>query len=510
MILDKISQFLPNNIAIQTFGDTNAKTITYGELIEQVAQFKNYLAKNAIKSVALYCDNTPQWLIIDLACQSANIVFTPIPAFFSTKQIQHLLNSVKADFLLFDFDFTQIFSDESLTYTTTESPVLALQAIKLCHASLAKMPEETSKITFTSGSTGDPKGVCLSVENQLNVAEALVDKIAINAPIHLSLLSFSTLLENIAGLYAPLLAGGTIHMATSEARGFNGAQLSDLNNLLTFISQSKPQTMILVPELLQVLLLAISQGWHPPSELAFIAVGGSRVSSKLLGKAKQAGLPVYQGYGLSECASVVSINSKTNSSNLMNQGAGEILPHLSPEIIKGELVLTGNAFLGYLNMPETWYPQKIYTGDLVTLHGNSIEINGRKKNIIINSYGRNISPEWPEAELMASGVFQQVVVLGDSQPFCIALLVTFSAEMSVTMTQKVITQVNESLPEYAQIKDFILLNQAMTTNDGLMTANARPKREAISYYYAQDIEQVYAAHLKQSNLQQDSLNTATL
>jgi len=501
MILERISQVAHNNVAIEYTRTTTTETITYGELIAQVKQLKNHLLENNIKSVALYCDNTPQWIVIDLACQSANIVFTPIPVFFSTKQIQHLLTNVKPDLLFFDSNFTENLSNERCTYTSFLSPLNELKSLKLSYNSAAEMPQETSKITFTSGSTGEPKGVCLSVENQLNVADALVDKIAINTPTHLSLLSFSTLLENVAGLYAPLLAGGTICIASSNVRGFNGAQLTDLKKLLSFISQSKPQTMILVPELLQVLLLAVSQGWHPPTELEFIAVGGSRVSTKLLNKAKQAGLPVYQGYGLSECASVVSINSKASvKGSGVNQWAGEVLPHLTPEVIEGELVLKGNAFLGYLNMPESWYPQQIYTGDLVTLHSKNIEINGRKKNILINSYGRNISPEWPEAELMASGIFQQVVILGDSQPFCIALLVTASTKVSTGVLHQVLAQVNSSLPDYAQIRDFIQLKQVMTINDGLFTTNGRPKRHAIAHHYALDIEQVYAAQFDENNL----------
>jgi long-subunit acyl-CoA synthetase (AMP-forming) len=298
MILERINQVVHNNVAIEYIRTATTETITYGELIAHVKKLKNHLLENNINSVALYCDNTPQWIIIDLACQSANIVFTPIPVFFSSKQTQHLLTSVKPDLLLFDNNFTEYLSNEHCTYTSFSSSLNELKALKLNYNSAAEIPKETSKITFTSGSTGKPKGVCLSVENQLNVADALVDKIAINAPTHLSLLSFSTLLENVAGLYAPLLAGGTICIASSNVRGFNGAQLTDLKKLLSFISQSKPQTMILVPELLQVLLLAVSQGWHPPPELEFIAVGGSRVSTKLLNKAKQAGLPVYQGYGL--------------------------------------------------------------------------------------------------------------------------------------------------------------------------------------------------------------------
>ena len=102
MILERISQVAHNNVAIQYIRTATTETITYGELIAHVKKLKNHLLENNINSVALYCDNTPQWIVIDLACQSANIVFTPVPVFFSTKQTQHLLTNVKTINILAD------------------------------------------------------------------------------------------------------------------------------------------------------------------------------------------------------------------------------------------------------------------------------------------------------------------------------------------------------------------------------------------------------------------------
>ena len=72
------------------------------------------------------------------------------------------------------------------------------------------VPPGTRKITYTSGTTGNPKGVCLSAANQLNVARSLIEATGLTAPRHLCTLPLATLLENIAGVYAPLLAGGTV------------------------------------------------------------------------------------------------------------------------------------------------------------------------------------------------------------------------------------------------------------------------------------------------------------
>lgn len=491
MLINQLSQFPPERIALQTLNSA----ITYQALITQVNELSDWLSLNDIKSVALFGENKPQWLIIDLACQSANIIFTPVSAFFSPHQIKHLLDSVKPTLLFADQNFQE---DLISTKQTLVSPMSEFKVFKLAYKTLAIIPDKTSKITFTSGSTGEPKGVCLSIENQLNVANSLVNKIAIDSPVHLCLLSFATLLENIAGLYAPLLAGGTIWIISDVERGFNGAELTNLTKLLNTISISKPQTLILVPELLQVLLLGISKGWRPPQELKFIAVGGSRVSEKLITKATLMGLPVYQGYGLSECSSVVSINSK---STLNTNGVGEVLEHLSTEIIDGELIVTGNSFLGYLEQPDSWYQDKVATGDLVSIANGTLEIKGRKKSLIINSYGRNISPEWLESELTSTGLFRQAVVFGDSKPFCIAILVPLSTELTREKIQFALTKFNKSLPIYAQIHGFILLTQPMSFMDGLVTSNGRPKRTAIAQHYHKEISQLYVNQRHSNHLQ---------
>ena len=83
----------------------------------------------------------------------------------------------------------------------------------------------------------------------------------------------------------------------------------DAARLLGTLSREQPNSLILVPELLQVLVVAAERGWQPPASLQFVAVGGAKVSRELLERADAAGIPVYEGYGLSECASVVCLNT---------------------------------------------------------------------------------------------------------------------------------------------------------------------------------------------------------
>lgn len=476
MIMEMIEQHPKHNIAIRT----EEESFTYEKLIFKVEQFSQWLNNNKIHSVALYCGNQAEWVFVDLACQQANVVFTPVPPFFSDLQIDELISTVRPDVII---------SNEVLSfYEKEQTPFLSLTAYFLKLEKSPKLPKGTSKVTFTSGTTGKPKGVCLSTENQMNVARSIVEAVDIQSPTHLCLLSLSTLLENVAGIYAPLMAGGTVWLLDSEELGFDGAELFNMDNFLSAISRVKPQSLILVPELLQVLIIGLNNGWLAPEELEFIAVGGSKVSERLILQAREVGLPVYQGYGLSECGSVVSINKRNNNTIY---SCGEVLPHVSISIVDGELVVEGNVFLGYINDEKSWYPKKVNTGDIAKLVNNSIEINGRKKNIIINSYGRNMSPEWIESEIMSSGMFQQAVVLGDGKPFCIAILVPLNRNLPERDVEQVMTEVNKVLPGYAQVQYQVNLKSPMNFEDGLFTTNGRPKRHAIENHFQKEISNIY-------------------
>lgn len=475
-IITSLSEHNPQQTAIQT-GDLS---LTYAQLLSRVLELSLWLTQQEVKSVSIYAQNSADWIVIDLACQHADIIFTPIPLFFSDAQFNQLIASVKPELL---------FSDQSTPYALENTGTsVTLGYSRLTHGDQLNAPLNTSKITYTSGSTGDPKGVCLSLENQLKVAGSLVDVIALNAPKHLCLLPLPTLLENIAGVYSPLLAGGTVVVASDNERGFDGSRLVNPQQLLSCISANAPNSLILVPELLQVLVMAVKNGWQPPSSLKFIAVGGSRIASSLVATARRLQLPVFQGYGLSECSSVVSLCTGEDDIN----SAGRILPHIDATIENSELIVSGNTFLGYLEDPTSWYPNRVNTGDITRLENGFLYIDGRSKNTIINSFGRNISPEWVESELLSTGLFHQAVLVGDSKPFCTALLVPIMAGITRELIDIQINRLNASLPDYAQVKWPIVLQQPMSFEQGLYTANMRPRRSQIYQRFEQDIEHVYA------------------
>lgn len=475
-MLGKIAQHPSDAIALQS-GNT---AVSYGDLITNIEILSDMLRQQGWQRIALKGENSIAWVLADLAALNIGAQLVPIPSFFNASQVDHVLLTSGSQVLL-DADGKD------------GSPFgFGLSVTQLGHVEPNALPEGTQKITFTSGSTGSPKGVCLSVQNQTVVANALAERIALHSPRHLCLLPLATLLENIAGVYSPLIAGGTVVLLDDTAKGFTGTQLSNMQQLLTCISEQQPETLILVPELLKVLLMGCKMGWQAPQSLKFIAVGGAKVDGQLLAQARAVGLPVYQGYGLSECASVVALN---DNSDKATASVGSVLPHIKYRIENDELIVSGNLFLGYLGAPETWYQTEFATGDLaeeVIEDGETkLAIMGRQKNVVITSFGRNISPEWPESLLDATGLFQQAVVLGDGRAKLVVIAKPFQPLSEEQQTQ-ILAEINRTLPDYAHLGAMVQLTEPLGFEQGLLTANGRPKRDALEIYFKTQLDALFS------------------
>jgi len=475
----------PRDIVLEGGGHS----YTAGDLLAEVEALTGVLRQSRAGTVALYADNSPLWAIVDLACQLDDICLVPVPTFFSKGQVEHLLHSAGVDMLIYQQTLADKLNDNCRANASPLSslPGFCLSALKPAHPVCC--PLNTSKITFTSGSTGLPKGVCLSFDQCLNVASSLADAIDVPHPRHLSLLPLSTLLENIGGIYMPLLAGGSSVLVPPAQMGMLGSSRLSPQHLLNAIEQYQPNTMILVPQLLSVLDTAMQEGWQPPASLSFVAVGGARVAAEMIQRVRDKGLPVYEGYGLSESASVVSLNTARNN---RPGTSGQVLPHVSVVSRDGELEVSGNTFLGYMDQPSTWGVQTIHTGDVGSIDSDGyVTVEGRSKNILISSFGRNISPEWVESELMAIGAFHQVLVLGDGRPHCVALLLPVNSGASNDNIQAAVESANSGLPDYAKVECWLRLAQPLSQADGLLTENGRPRRDKIQEHFAIQVDQLY-------------------
>lgn len=450
--------------------------------------------EKGLSRVALLAGNSIEWAVVDIACREEGVCLLPLPEFFSESQLRHSINACSIEAVITDnpalFRSGYLADCEIL-------PLLGEDKLSLCRlsgvAQSSLLPEATGKITFTSGSTGEPKGVCLSHAQLLRQAEVLASVIAIDAPRHLCVLPLSTLLENVAGIYAPILAQGEVIIPQQQELGFKGSALVDTQKLLATISLVQPHSMILIPQLLLLLVNAIKQGWPCPPSLKFVAVGGSKVSVELLTEARALGIPVYEGYGLSECASVVSLNTPYRQKS---GSCGQPLPGLTLSLIDGEVTVSGNSMLGYVNEPESWCPKQISTGDLGYLDQDGfLHIDGRKKNLLISSYGRNISPEWVESELLANPLIAEAVLVGDARPFCTALITVRSPHTPDSEIQDFVEKVNSGLPDYARVVAWHRLGRPLQGERKFMTDNGRPRRDAINVAFQTEIDALYASRM---------------
>jgi len=311
---------------------------------------------------------------------------------------------------------------------------------------------------------------------------------------HLCILPLAVLLENIGGVYSSLLIGSIIILLPAKDVGFTGSSLFNAETLLKTLTRYRPNSLILLPHLLTSLLSIIEQGMIDDLDelgcLKFIAVGGGKVSPGQLFQAKKFGLPVFEGYGLSESASVVCLNSEQHQ---RIGSVGKLLPHISAVIASdGELIISGQTFLGYLNEPSSWYPEFLATGDLCRVDQDGfIFIAGRKKNLLISSFGRNVSPEWVESTLQQAASIKQCIVFGDAQPFCVALINATSESISEQQISDELEQYNQQLPDYARVKYWHPLPYNLTYEDGYLTANGRPKRDIIASVFNKEINHLY-------------------
>ncbi|MGJ7518026.1 AMP-binding protein [Pseudomonas baetica] len=458
-----------NDIAL--WGDES--TLDYATLYAQILDRQQRLRDENAGVIALALDNGVEAMLWDLAILFEGLTCLTLPPFFSPAQRSHCLAQSQAE---------RVIAGPELESELQEAGYEKSGEFWRRHfSSPAPLPDGTAKLTFTSGTTGTPKGVCLSADSLLRVARELDQASQPTAPRHhLALLPLAVLLENL-GCYAALYAGATLSLPGQRTLGIQGASGVDVPRLLHCLATRQPESLILVPQLLLMLVNAAEQKAFAPQSLRFAAVGGARVSAELLLRARRAGLAVYEGYGLSECASVVCLNRP----GARRPGSvGQPLPHVEVRLADdGEVLIKGSTLLGYLGeapCTDQWWP----SGDLGEFDAEGfLYLKGRKKHQYITSFGRNVNPEWVEAELTQRRHIAQAFVYGEAMPRNHALLWPHRPDCTDEQLAAAVAEANEALPDYAQVHCWSRLEQPFTCANGLLTANGRPRREAIVERY---------------------------
>ncbi|MGD9833029.1 MAG: AMP-binding protein [Piscinibacter sp.] len=454
----------------------------YDQLHREVDALAASWRAQGVRVLATLMDNGAAWIAADLAALQAGIVHLPLPGFFTPAQISHALRAAGADALLAAPQAAPGFAP--LPAVAVELMGQPLAWLRLPAQPVA-MPEGTVKITFTSGTTGTPKGVCLGRAGLAAVASGVAEALGpLAIGRHLSALPLAVLLENVAGTLAALSQGATCVAPPLQQIGLQGSSQFDPARLNTTVLGTQAHSVILLPQMLRAWTGWLqATGQHASASLKIVAVGGAAVGAPLIAAAQSVGIPACEGYGLSEGGSVQTLNLP----GAQRPGsAGRVLPHARLRVADdGEIEIAGSLFLGYLGdatAPPPWWR----SGDLGEIDAEGfVHVRGRRKQVLITAFGRNVSPEWVETALRGEPTIAQAVVFGEAQPALSAVLWPMRPELDDAALEAAVQLANVTLPDYARIGRWCRATAAFSTETGLATANGRPQRAAIEQRHAQ-------------------------
>ncbi len=478
-ILDALRRRAANFGNLIAFWDPSGR-ISYADLAGRVGGLAQRLATEPT-TIGLFGTDSIDWLVADLAISASGRTAVPLPAFFSQEQTAHLLADAGVSAIV------------ATSGAEQRAAAFGLPTIAARHERAAVPDGCGGKIIYTSGSTGRPKGVRLGARQIDAVTAALA--IAIGADeddCHLSVLPYALLLETVCGIYLPILAGAE---AVIVGTAMGASPETTIAGLTAAIRRHVPTTTVLVPDLLAAWLREIDRGEvEQPLGLRFVAVGGAPIAPEMAAKAWDQGIPVHEGYGLSECASVVAVN---RPGRRKAGTVGEPLPGVQISFDRDEILVSSATVMdGYAGFGPADIPWR--TGDLGRLDADGfLEVWGRQDNLIVLASGRNVSPEWVETAFAGDTRIERTVLLGHGRHWPLLLVWpsaigrSWFAKAGPQAVRGLIEAVGRDLPAYARPGALLVIDDPARPDGGLFTANGRPRRKAIAEAYAADIDDLY-------------------
>lgn len=487
----EISQKIPKKTALMYKKQGQYVGITFEELHKAVNEVAEGLLTQGIKKgtpVAIFSYNRPEWVISDLAILKLGGIVVPIYHTLPECLVKYIINDSKSKLLLVENE--QLFSlvsnirtempslKEIIVFDSSGisegSEFLRFDDLKNSRTRVAnKVPtlsgNDVATYVYTSGTTGEPKGVILTHNNILSNVQSAIKRFNINArDVFCSFLPLCHMFERTAGYYSMLFAGATIAYVESVA------------TVVFDVKKVRPTVLIVVPRILEkvyeevvrkiavgsviqrslvlgavknlnrynnlknrnrpISLWLIIKRWFynklvvakfkklAGGNLRVIVSGSAPLNKKIAKNFYNFGFNVVEGYGLTETSPVVSSNSlEENRFGTVGKPFDNVMVIIGDN---DEILVKGpNLMIGYLNKPEEtakvidnegWF----HTGDQGQFdeYGNLI-ITGRIKELIVSSYGKNIAPVPIEQKLSESRYIEQIMLYGDKKKCIVALIV---------------------------------------------------------------------------------------
>ena len=372
---------------------------------------------------------------------------------------------------------------------------------------------QVATIRYTSGTTGEPKGVMFSF-NQLkwmgeSLAHLLPWKDRNREMRYLSFLPMSHVVEGILAAYAPycMLCKTKIYY------------LNDFSMLTQALPKVRPTVFFSVPRFYEKLWEQIER--HPLGkrylrmndgcmkmvmakllrkavlkkagldQCSQLIVGSAPVSEELLLRFRTLGIEIHNAYGQTE-APLITINRLgDNAIPSIGTPLPDTIIRVNPD---GELIVQGpQVALGYYQLESgTFQNGTLYTGDLGSLDTDGhITLKGRKKDMLITSYGKNINRGKIEQRLKDIPGVEQAVLIGEQRPYCAALLWISGKEDSL---EESIRRMNSTLSRPEQVKQWRVIRTPLSIKNGELTPNLKVKRHVVENYYQSVIDSMYENH----------------
>ncbi len=519
-------------------------------------------------------NNRSEWHILDIGIQQAGAISVPVYPTISENDYNYIFNDAKIK-LCFVSD-AELFAKVNSVMPSVDSltGIYSFDEVKDCanwtdvmKAGESKHEEEVQKrkeaikeedlatLIYTSGTTGNPKGVMLSHLNIVSNAKACVPRLPVdNNAKSLSFLPICHVYERML-IYLYQMTGVSVYFAESiETIGDN-------------LKEVKPDVFTAVPRLLEkvydkiiakgeelkgvkkkLFFWAVSLGedYTIPEKGGFykfklgiarklifskwqaalggnckaVASGSAALSPRLAKIFLAAGIPVMEGYGLTETSPVISVNCEDNDGVRIGT-VGRVLDGVEVKIAEdGEILVKGpNVMLGYYNLPEKtaevmeggWF----HTGDIGEFEeGQYLKITDRKKEIFKTSGGKYVAPQIMENKFKESRFIEQIIVVGEGEKHPAALVypaIDFAKEWAsrhgkdigqtseeICKSQDLkdrieaeIEKFNKDFGKWEQVKKFELIPAEMTVETGELTPTLKLKRKVIKEKYKDLLEKIY-------------------